>query len=86
MGSKERLKEVKIKRIGEIQKNKQGTLMKIVEYKNSKDIIVEFQDEYKYKVRTNYSNFNRGHVGNPYDKTVCKIGYLGEGKYNYKNY
>ena len=37
--------------------NNQGCLMKIVEYNNSSNIIIEFQDEYKYRVKTIYGNF-----------------------------
>ena len=58
-----------------------GTEMKVVEYNRSSDIVVEFQDEHKARVRTTYVNFQRKQVRNPYDKTVYGVGYLGEGKY-----
>ena len=35
--------------LGEEKPNKNGTLMKIVEYTNTENIIVEFQDEHKFK-------------------------------------
>jgi hypothetical protein len=70
-----------INRIGEENYNKFGTLMKIVEYKDALNIIVEFQDSHKARVHTNYSNFKKGCVSNPYDKTVHGVGYLGIGKY-----
>ena len=41
----------KNERLGQIQYNNKGTLMKIVEYNNSRNVIVEFQDEYKIKVK-----------------------------------
>ena len=41
----------KNERLGQIQYNNKGTLMKIVEYNNSRNMIVEFQDEYKIKVK-----------------------------------
>lgn len=57
--------------------------MKIVRYKNSSDVDVEFIDEYHYvKQGCAYENFKRGVVSNPYDKVVYGIGYLGNGKYN----
>ena len=60
--------------------------MKIVEYTNSNNIIVEFQDEYKFRKKTTYSNFKAGRVKNPYDKTVFGIGYLGSGTHkSWKN-
>lgn len=64
-----------------MNKNRMGTEMKIIEYNNSSNIVVEFQDEHKAKVRTTYVNFQRRQVRNPYDKTVYGVGYLGEGKY-----
>lgn len=75
------LEENKNKRIGEENYNNFGTLMKIVEYNKCSDIIVEFQDEYKARVHTEYKNFKKGNVRNPYDKTLYNIGYIGNGKY-----
>ena len=76
----------KNERLGKIQYNNKGTLMKIVEYNNSRNVIVEFQDEYKIKVKTRYDCFLDGRVLNPYDKTVYDVGYIGVGKYNNKDY
>lgn len=67
-------------RLGETKKNNDGCLMKIVEYKRCDDIIVEFQDDIKYKVHTNYDNFKRGYVRNPYFRKEYGIGYIGEAK------
>ena len=53
------------KRIGEIRENLEGCTMKIVEYNNSQDILVEFQDEYKSKVKTTYGNFTKRKIHNP---------------------
>lgn len=55
-----------IDRTGEVQVNKMNEHMKIVEYNNNSDILVEFQDEYRAKVKTAYHNFKRGFVKNPY--------------------
>ena len=68
-------------RIGEENHNNFGTLMKIVEYKDARDITVEFQDEYKEKFHTTYQHFKKGEVKNPYDKNVFGAGYIGVGKY-----
>lgn len=77
-----------IDRTGEENYNSEGTLMRIVEYKNNNNIIVEFQDEYKTKVHTQYNHFKNGNVKNPFYKSIFGIGYIGEGKYktreNYK--
>lgn len=68
-------------RIGEENYNNYGTLMKIVEYKGALDMIVEFQDEYKYRKRCAYKEFKNGKVKNPYDREVYEVGYCGDGKY-----
>lgn len=65
------------KRLGEEQLSNQGCLMKIVEYNNCMDIIVEFQDKYKTRMHTDYGNFIKGKAKNPYHPTVCGIGIIG---------
>ena len=72
-------------RLGEVNYNTYGSKMKIIEYNSPTDIIVEFQDEYRYKTKTNYGSFKTGSVYNPYSKTVYGVGYIGEGDYNNKN-
>ena len=52
--------------------------MKIIEYNSTKDIVVEFQDDFKYKTHTRYSHFLEGNVRNPYFKDVYGVGYQGE--------
>lgn len=51
--------------------------MKIIEYNKASDIVVEFQDEYKFKVNTIYGNFKSGCVRNPYYPTVYGVGITG---------
>ena len=74
----------KSNRLGEENYNNKGTLMKIVDYIDSTKILIEFQDEYKYRKYTNYANFKKGTPTNPYDRTVYQIGYLGVGPYKTK--
>lgn len=64
-------------RLGETNVNHQGCLMKIVQYNGATDIMVEFQDSYQAKVHTQYSNFKRGKVKNPYYPSVYGIGVIG---------
>lgn len=64
-------------RIGETSINHQGCLMKIIEYVNSNDIIVEFQDDYKGRVHTHRWSFLKGNVKNPYYPMVLGVGMLG---------
>jgi hypothetical protein len=53
--------------------------MKIIEFKNTNNIIIQFEDEHKYTKQTTYGNFLRGVIKNPYDKTICGVAYTGEG-------
>ena len=64
-------------KIGEININNQGCPIMIVEYNNSNDIVVHFQDEYRMKIRTQYCNFRSGSVKNPYAPTVYGVGITG---------
>lgn len=52
--------------------------MVVVYYKNSRDMMVEFQDEHKAKVKCQKGTFEKGTVSNPFHPTVYGIGYLGE--------
>ena len=70
----------KIDRTGETNVSKQGCLMKIVECNSYGDIVVEFQDEHKYRVHTNYGNFKKGKCKNPFYPPVFEHGYLGVDK------
>lgn len=69
----------KIDRTGEQKLNKWGSLMTILEYNNTKDITVEFENG--YKVYAQYNNFLKGNIKSPYDKTIYNIGYIGDGEY-----
>lgn len=70
--------------IGSIKITKYGTPCKVIEKIDSRNLLVEFQDEYKYRYIVKYRNFLRGEIKNPYDKSVRNVGYLGEHKYSTK--
>ena len=74
-----------IQKIGEIRNNNSGTPMKIIDYKSTSDITVEFLDEYHYTKHTTYSNFIRGNVKNPYDRDLYGVGYHGAGNWKVKD-
>lgn len=57
--------------------NNQGCLMKIVECTNNTHIIIEFQDDYKFRVNTIYANFKSGSIKNPYYPSVNGVGIIG---------
>lgn len=66
-----------LQRVGETNINNQNCLMKIVEYNGRRDVIVEFQDEFKGKVHTCYNHFVSGDVKNPYYPNVYGVGIVG---------
>lgn len=57
--------------------NYQDCLMRIVEYSGANNVVVEFQDEYKAKVHTDYKCFKKGGVKNPYYPEVYGVGMVG---------
>lgn len=75
----------KRERLGETNLNHEGCLMRIIKYNTIKDIIVEFVDEFNAQVHTQYSNFKKGNVRNPYYPNVYGVGMTGV-KYLAKNH
>lgn len=65
------------KRIGETSINKDGDIIKIIEYIDANHIKVEVQNKYKDKICTNYYSFKNHTVKNSHRKDVCNIGYIG---------
>ena len=71
----------KIDRIGERNYNTFGSEMIITKYRTNRDIDVYFP-EYNWTFKgVQYSHFKEGNVKCPYERRVCGVGYLGEGKY-----
>ena len=68
---------IKKSRIGVEKFNNQGCLMKVIDYINSNNVLIEFQDKYKFKKTITWNNFQLGTVKNPYHPTVCNIGITG---------
>lgn len=67
----------KIDRTNEENINFQGYRMKIIEYKDANNLVIEFQDNYKYQEKNKYERFKKGNIPNPYHPTIYGIGYLG---------
>lgn len=82
MTSTEKLEKLRVERTGEVSINRHGTQMKLINYINSHNVTVEFQDNYNFKVKATYRDFLLGKVDNPYDRTLHGIGYLGVGQYD----
>lgn len=80
----DRTNKHKQERLGEEKINSYGLKMKIVEYNDSANIIVEFEDG--RRKRTRYSDFKKGCVGydyyvKPSEKAANRIGEVKENKY-----
>lgn len=71
------MKNERVNRIGLIKLNYQGCPMKIIEYNDANNIIVEFQDEYNAKIHSAYREFERGKIKNPYYPEVYNVGIVG---------
>ncbi|WP_297136124.1 hypothetical protein [Terrisporobacter sp.] len=71
-----------------LYRTNEGYFVKVVEYNNYDNVIVEIQDEHKYRVKTGIGNIKKGKVKNPYHRSVHNVGYMGVGEYksriNYK--
>lgn len=64
-------------RLNEETINKQGYLMKIVQYNKANDIVVEFQDKYKTRIKTTYQQFKNKGLRNPLHAGVYGVGVKG---------
>jgi hypothetical protein len=74
-----------IERLGEVSKNKHGSLMTIIKYNNATDIEVYFENG--FTTNCTYNQFKCSNLSSPLDKTCYGIGYFGEGKYSkHKSY
>lgn len=73
-----------IDRIGEIWINNEGYPMTIIECENSHNCTVQFENGCIIENRR-HNDIKKGSVKNPYHKSVCGVGYIGQGKYTPKN-
>lgn len=71
---------------GQIYETNKCGNVKVIEYRNCHDIIVQFQDETEYTCSVRSGNLKRGFVKNPYYKSLVGIGYIGEGPYKCYDY
>ena len=82
MSRKDFLEKQAKERLGEVITNKYGEKITIIEYKNSNNVFVEFDNGYKKII--NYRSFTRT-LSNPYSKSIFGVGCIGEGEYKSKN-
>lgn len=77
------IRDIKMKllddRVGEKGINNQGLKMVIIAYRSAIDMDIKFENGYIAK-GVYYRSFIDGKVYNPYNPTVCGVGYLGNSK------
>lgn len=64
-------------RIGTINVNNQGYIMKVIDYIDYYNVIIEFQDNYHERITCTWGAFERGTIKNHYAPFVCGIGKVG---------
>lgn len=64
--------------VGNVLQNNYGTYYKIIEKLDNPFRRIIFLDEFSYEKIVTTSNMSVGNCKNPYDKTMCGIGYMGE--------
>jgi hypothetical protein len=79
MNNMEILKQHKREKEGLCFINKYGESYVVVEYKNAKNVLILFNNGYKYRIE--WKQITKGTAHSPYAKTVYNVGYIGEGKY-----
>lgn len=75
----------KKEKIGLTNINYQGVEFKIIDYIDKNHVLIEFQDEYKYKTWKQFTYFKTGRINNKFFKTVCNVGYIGYAKTKINN-
>lgn len=78
--------QLKNERIGTEVVNRQGVIAKCIEYVDAKNILVEFQDNYKSVIHTTWNYFIKGTIRNPMYPSVHGVGMKGEKYVSTKNY
>lgn len=66
-------------RVGEIVINKRGERMELIEWHDSYNVTIKFDNGYVLK-NIVYHNFKKGKVKNPFGNNVFNIGYIGDTK------
>lgn len=67
--------------VGDVFTNNQSCDAKVVEYKNSRDLTIEFNDEYKHRKTVEARYLKRGEFNNPFFRSVHGVGMIGDGEY-----
>lgn len=80
-------RDVKVKQsvyIGDIFTNGEGCSYVVIDYKNSQEATVKFDDVSGFETTTNVSNIKKGSIKNPFYPSVYGIGFIGVGRHKSK--
>lgn len=78
--------KLKTDRVGEVCISKEGYKLRIKEYTNALNMIVEIVGEdYTYETKATYQEFKKRQICNPYHRSVYGVGYIGVGDYKVSN-
>lgn len=69
-------------KVGDILSNTQGSDYTIIEYKNSRNVIVEFNDAHKHQAKIRAYALKTGMIRNPFHPSVSGVGYIGVGEFS----
>lgn len=72
-------------RSGEVHYHNKYGNVKIISNSSSHDVNIKFSDGTIVQ-GLNYADIIKGQIKNPNFPEICGIGFIGQGKYNYKNY
>lgn len=68
-------------KVGQVFTSRQGSDYTIIKINSRDDIIIEFNDGFKFQKSIQIKELTWGGVKNPYFPDVCGVGYFGVGKY-----
>ena len=81
MSSKKERKKINPIKVGDVFPVNKGGTATVVSYKNAKEVVIEFNDKYKYQTTVQAARLRIGMVYNPYNPSVYGVGYLGQGEH-----
>lgn len=67
--------------IGDTYKTNEGYLVKIIDYVDTKNVLVKFVDRPDVQIWSSLQNIKNGQIKNPYHKSVYNKGFYGIGNY-----
>lgn len=67
--------------VGQVFTNNQGEEAVLIKYESARKVMLEFKDDHSFKGYYEVGDIKNGSFKNPYNKSVCGVGYLGVGRH-----